>query len=114
MVIHLGLDAYAKTLGLGVEKLDADGFVIRGVDPRNLVIAGPTPDGTEFGVCEFLERLVGVRWLMPGPDGDDVPARRSLEIPLGEIRQQPAFFSRLFSGLSRRTPNHLGPAQPHA
>ena len=99
VVIHLGLDAYAKALGLGVEKLDADGFVIRGVDERNLVIAGPTPEGTEFGVCEFLERYLGVRWLLPGPDGDDVPEHRTLEIPFGEIRQEPAFFSRLFSGL---------------
>ena len=99
VVVHLGLDAYAKTLRLGVEKLDADGFVIRGVDGRNLVIAGPTPDGTEFGVCEFLERYVGVRWLLPGPDGDDVPQHRSLDVPLAEVRQEPAFFSRLFSGL---------------
>jgi len=99
VTIHLGLDAYAKALGLGVEKLDGDGFVIRGVDQRNVVIAGPTPDGTQFGVCEVLERYLDVRWLLPGPDGDDVPPRRSLEIPVGELRQEPALFSRLFSGL---------------
>ena len=97
--IHLGPCAYTKGLGLGIEKLDADGFVICGVDSRHLVIAGPTPWGTEFGVCEFLERTVGVRWLMPGPDGDDVPAHATIDVPLGEVRQEPAFFSRLFSGI---------------
>ena len=49
--------------------------MIHGVDPSQVIIAGPTPYGTEFGVYEFLERYVGVRWLMPGPDGEDVPAR---------------------------------------
>jgi hypothetical protein len=24
-------------------------------------------EGTFYGVCEFLERYLGVRWLMPGP-----------------------------------------------
>ncbi len=99
ITIHLGLDSYAKGQGLKVETLDGDGFVLRGVDEHNLVIAGPTPMGTEFGVCEFLERYVGVRWLLPGPDGDDVPECRSIDVPLSEVRQEPVFFSRLFSGL---------------
>ena len=44
--------------------------MIRGVDAKHVVIAGPTPYGTEFGVCEFLERYVGGRRLMPGPYGE--------------------------------------------
>ena len=97
--IHVGQTAYVEGLGLGLDKLDRDGFVIRGVDDRHIVIAGPTPYGTEFGVYEFLERYVGVRWLMPGEDGDDVPAHQILAVPVEEVRQEPAFFSRLFSGL---------------
>jgi hypothetical protein len=98
--IYVGPGDYVDALGLGVERLDGDGFVIRGVDGRHLVIVGPTPYGTEFGVCEFLERYLAVRWLMPGPDGDDVPPHPSIEVPVEEVRQEPAFFSRLFSGLS--------------
>lgn len=98
--IHVSSDAYVKTLQLDLNELDDDGFVVRGVDANHLVIAGPTPYGTEFGVCEFLERYLGVRWLMPGPDGADVPKSDKIEIPVEEVRQQPAFFSRLFSGLS--------------
>ncbi len=100
VTIHVGSDAYVKGLNLKVEDLDEDGFVIRGVDEGDLVIAGPTPYGTEFGVCEFLERYVGVRWLMPGADGTDVPERETIEVPVGEVRQEPVFFSRLFSGVS--------------
>jgi len=100
LTIHVGRDRYVESLGLELEDLDDDGFIIRVPDGRNVVIVGPTPWGTEFGVCEFLERFVGVRWLMPGQDGDDVPDRRTIEIPVGtDIRSEPAFFSRQFSGL---------------
>ena len=100
VTIHVGLDQYGKGLDLSLSELDGDGFVILAADQENLVITGPTPYGTEFGVCEFLERYVGVRWLMPGPDGADVPRSESIKVPLGELRHEPAFSSRLFSGLS--------------
>ena len=99
VTIHVGQDTYVKGLGLGIEKLDDDGFVIRGVDQSHVVVAGPTPFGDEYGVCEFLERYVGVRWLLPGPEGDDVPACKTIAVPTEEVREEPAFFSRLFSGL---------------
>lgn len=78
--------------------LDDDGFVIRAKD-NQITICGPTDWGTEFGVYEFLERFVGVRWLLPGPDGDDVPAAGTIRVPEGTITDQPAVSSRLFSGL---------------
>ncbi len=99
VTIHVGQDEYVEKLGLALDRLDGDGFVIRGVDEQNVVVAGPTPHGTEFGVYDFLERYVGVRWLLPGPDGDDVPQQATVEVPLEEIREEPAFYSRLFSGL---------------
>ena len=99
VTLCVGLCECVKQLAPGIEGLDDDGFVIRGADGEHIVIAGPTPHGTEFGVCEFLERYVGVRWLMPGPQGDDVPPRSSIDVSPQEVRQEPAFFSRLFSGL---------------
>jgi hypothetical protein len=80
-------------------ELDDDGYVIAFPDARSMVIQGPTDWGTEFGVYAFLERYVGVRWLMPGADGTDVPTHESLAIPAEPVRDEPAFFSRLFSGL---------------
>ncbi|HPG65257.1 MAG TPA: DUF4838 domain-containing protein [Candidatus Hydrogenedentes bacterium] len=85
--------------GVDVEGLDDDGFVIAFPDERSICILGPTEFGTEFGVYEFLERYVGVRWLIPGPDGTDVPAATTISVPAEPVRQEPAFFSRLFSGL---------------
>ncbi len=84
---------------MDLEGLDDDGYVIAFPDARSIVIQGPTNWGTEFGVCEFLERYVGVRWLLPGEHGTDVPARKTLSVPADPVRDEPAFFSRLFSGL---------------
>jgi len=78
--------------------LDDDGFVIV-AKGRAVSICGPTDWGTEFGVYDFLERHVGVRWLLPGENGTDVPAARTISIPEGRAQDQPVFFSRLFSGL---------------
>jgi hypothetical protein len=79
--------------------LDDDGFVIQVKDDR-ISIRGPTDWGTEFGVYAFLERYVGVRWLLPGQDGTDVPVAKTIEVPEETVQDSPAFFSRLFSGLS--------------
>jgi len=97
--VFVGPCEHTAGLDLGLDRLDGDGFVLRGFDDGSLVIAGPTPYGTEFGVCEFLERYLGVRWLMPGPSGDDVPRSKTIDLCVEEVRQEPAFFSRLFSGL---------------
>ena len=90
--------ATARDVVVG-EGLDEDGFVILAQDDE-IAICGPTDWGTEFGVYSFLERYVGVRWLLPGPDGDDVPEVGTITVPDGMVRDEPAFFSRLFSGLS--------------
>lgn len=84
---------------IDLDGLDDDGYVIAFPDDRSIVIQGPTDWGTEFGVVEFLERYVGVRWLMPGEDGADVPAHEAIVVPAEPVRDEPAFFSRLFSGL---------------
>lgn len=101
--IHVGpTTVAARTAGLPAG-LDDDGFVIV-VKGQQILILGPTDYGTEFGVCEFLERFVGVRWLMPGEHGTDIPRQSTIVVPEGRVVDQPVFMSRLFSGLR-------GPAQ---
>ncbi|MEA3366535.1 MAG: DUF4838 domain-containing protein [Planctomycetota bacterium] len=96
--VHVGATPADEALQAQLGELDGDGFLIHAADAR-VIIVGPTPYGTEFGVCEFLERFVGVRWLMPGPHGDDVPHHDTLTVPVGTVRSEPALFSRQFSGL---------------
>ncbi len=97
--IHVGMTRLAGRAGEHLKGLDGDGFVLLPVDAKNLVIVGPTDWGTEFGVCEFLETVVGVRWLLPGPDGTHVPCKTDLVGPTSLVRQEPASFTRLYSGL---------------
>ncbi len=94
IVIHVGADEFVRDLDLDVGDLDVDGFTIAFPVARDIVILGPTDWGTEFGVYEFLERYLDVRWLMPGPDGEDVPGHTSVAIPAIEIRDKPAIMSR--------------------
>jgi hypothetical protein len=99
IAIHIGRTAVVKALNIDLGELDGDGFVIRIPDERTVLILGPTDWGTEFGIYEFLERYVGVRWLMPGPDGTYVPRKTTITVPRVDVRDQPAFFSRKFFGL---------------
>jgi len=98
-VICVGSGPWSVALNPDLAGLDEDGFLVAFPDSRTMVIVGPTDWGTEFGVCEVLERYAGVRWLMPGLAGTDIPQQSSIDIPAEPIRQAPAFFSRLFSGL---------------
>ncbi len=97
---HLSSDQ-ATIDGL-LANLSADGFVIVPNADR-ITIQGVTAWGTEFGVYEFLERYVGVRWLLPGPDGEDVPSSDKITVPLLTVQQQPAFFSRSYDSTVENT-----------
>ena len=49
--------------------------------------------GTLFAVYEFLEKLVGVRWLWPGPSGEVVPRRDNLKLPETRLEVKPCLSS---------------------
>ncbi len=99
-VICLGRGVWSAALNAELAGMDEDGFLVAFPDARTMVIVGAADWGTEFGVYELLERYAGVRWLMPGPNGTDIPAQKTIDVPPEPIRQEPAFFSRLFSGLA--------------
>lgn len=102
VVIRLGTAASVAgddpALDALLADLGDDGFVIHAAGNR-LTIAGPTIWGTNNGVFDFLERYVGVRWLMPGAAGEDVPSLSGLTVSDADVREQPAFGYRVFSPL---------------
>ncbi len=55
---------------------------------------GGTSAGTRNGAYEFLERFLGVRWLMPGEHGDHVPTTQTVTIPDCDIQNAPFFANR--------------------
>jgi len=80
-----------------LNQLNGDGFIIDS-QVNNITIIGSTDWGTEFGVNEFLERYLDIRWLMPGPDGEDVPLHSTVAIPHTLVKDEPATISRHFFG----------------
>ncbi len=94
----IGAPAVTSSYAPDLTDLDKDGFEIRFPDERTVWILGGSDWGTEFGVYEFLERYVGVRWLLPGEHGTDIPKQAIIEAAGENVRQEPAFFSRLMSG----------------
>lgn len=87
------------TIPSALTGLDGDGYVIRTFG-NTVTIIGPTVDGTRFGAVEFLERFVGVRWLMPTAIGDDVPTTANLTVPVSNLRIAPVYTSRQVSGVT--------------
>lgn len=79
-----------------LEEMTGDGFLLY-TRADAILIAGPTVQGTQNGVYGFLERYVGVRWLLPGPDGEDVPQLTELVVPIADVREEPTFMMRQFS-----------------
>lgn len=108
--IHVGLIAPSmqQIVERGLFNLDKDGYVLF-AENAAVTILGPTSWGTRFGVYEFLERYLGVRWLLPGPHGDDVPTTTTLAIRPVRLRQEPAYMSRTLSPQIVTAWNHADP-----
>lgn len=87
--ILIGPSAHVDALGVKLDKskLGNDGFVLKTVGDR-LVIAGPGPRGSMYGVSDVLEKL-GVRWFTPRVTL--APKKASIELPALDETQVPAF-----------------------
>lgn len=88
--IHIGRTEYVQGQRLGLETLHIDGYIIKLIDGNNLVIAGGENLGTGFGISDFLKRICGVRWFMPGPLGEVVPKKKETVLDGIDIRGEPS------------------------
>ncbi len=89
-MIVLGAYATARALGVAPEEdaLGEQGYEIRTVAPH-LVIAGTADAGTLYGVYDFLEQHLGVRWYAPGVE--KTPQTKTLPLPQMSAIVRPAF-----------------------
>jgi hypothetical protein len=88
--IYLGAAGKEVVAHVDSAELGTQGFVIRS-SPAGLVIAGGSDLGTLYGVYQFLEKYLGVRWFMPGEIGTVVPESRSVAIGTIEDSDRPDF-----------------------
>ena len=96
--IYVGMSGPAKR-ELGIERygMDRDAYAVI-VREDAIILAGANPWSDFWAVCQFLEDHLGVRWLIPGPLGEDVPEHQAVVVAQMRDIYTPAMLSRLWSG----------------
>ena len=111
-LIFLGACHQTNSAGISTGSLAPNAFIIRLID-GNLFIAGndwgkvfgsdpskgpwntvtpyPTRIGTLFGVYEFLEKQLGVKWLWPGKSGEVIPRHSEIRVESCDETWTPPF-----------------------
>jgi hypothetical protein len=104
-VISLGETSQAKAAGIDLNGVGEEGYrivtkndniYILGTDTADgaLTKNGGTSNGTANGVYSFLEDYLGVRWLMPGALGLDVPVKSTFIVDDINKTDTPFFINR--------------------
>ncbi len=96
--IYIGLTPQTAHLFNIIKPLDKEAFILRTWND-DLLILGKTPQATLSAVYWFLQNYGGVRWYLPGKIGEYVPERKSWVIDNLDKVVEPAFLSRVFSGI---------------
>ena len=103
--VYIGETETARRNGIEPERLQREAYTMRSIG-NDLFIVGRDDDGeplrqdnpnvgTLFGVYEFLERFLGVRWLWPGELGTHVPKTDTVEFWSVNETHAPALTFRL-------------------
>jgi hypothetical protein len=89
-MIVLGCGPVAQSLGVDPkpEDLGEQGYALKSVPPH-LVIAGTPAAGTMYGVYDFIENTLGMRWYAPGVT--KTPEVKELALPEADKVVRPAF-----------------------
>ena len=85
---------------------DPESFRIDFPAKGKAVITGATPLAVRHGVCEFLERFYGVRWLMPGEAGEYIPENVRPDFPGKAIVMSPRYRIRTFAFTHKLKPHY--------
>lgn len=95
--IVIGDGELAKKHGLVGKDMPIEGFAIKTI-PDHILIVGneePRSDGTAWGITEFLERFVGVRWYFPTELGQSIPKTKTLRVEPVWLEDAPVFRMRV-------------------
>ena len=85
-------------------RIAEDGIDIAGVDGTGDALNMFTAGGTMFGVYDFLEKQLGVRWLWQGELGTTYPQNKDIRVPVTDWETHPLVFScwRISGGKAER------------
>lgn len=110
-VISLGETVLSSNIGVDVSGIRDEGFFIVTKGDNIYILGKDTPDddyttrggksnGTSNGVYTFLEDYLGVRWLLPGEMGRDIPESKDLAIDSINRKDEPRFIYRRLTYLT--------------
>ena len=83
-------------------KMDIEGFAFSFPSADTMVISGGSANGLKYGVLEFCEKFLGVRFLFPGKIGTHIPKVRDLTIPCKNFADAPKYQTRYLWGSRHR------------
>ncbi len=66
------------------------------VNKKEMRIAGKEPVGVLYGVYFILKKYGGIRWLIPGKEGEYFKVKKSISVPEGSYQESPSFLWRDF------------------
>ena len=89
--IYVGQTAFAGRVGLDFADFAQEEYALKTVG-EHLVIGGGQPNGSWNGVCHFLTRELGCRFL--AWDCEVVPHHQDLLLPALNLRREPSFAGR--------------------
>lgn len=93
--IVIGNGPLAAAQGLNGSGMPVEGFAIKTAPGYVFIVGNPEPlDATEWGVYEFLERFLGVRWYWPDDLGMSLKPTKDLVIPAVWLSDAPFFRKR--------------------
>jgi len=115
VLIHIGESAAAAEQGLVGKAMPVEGFAIKTAPGAIFIVGhdeeaidgvkGACSSGTAWGVAEFMERYLGVRWYWPTElDGRSIESRPTLPVPPVFLTDAPRFRERRYYPPF----NHLG------
>ena len=88
--VFIGPGAASTALAVAFQTRDLDEEELRiKIERDNITISGGRPRGTLYGVYEFMERYLGIRFLTH--DHTYIPEMESVPIPIEEFQYKPPF-----------------------
>lgn len=90
-LIAIGNTQIFKNSGFSTKNLNLDGFIIRHCG-SNLIIKGQRDRGTIYGVYDFLEKVVGIKFVTA--EDEYIPVRASIPLYEMNVKETPTFMIR--------------------
>lgn len=86
--ISIGDTVFFKNSSLSTDNLNLDGFILKTINEM-FFIKGQRTRGTLYGVYDFLEKIVGIKFLTISYEY--IPTKKTIQLPSMDVKEIPTF-----------------------